>query len=186
MLNYIGSMVICFFIGVLITFMSMDKEIRSKNLSKINIPQTKIIKAVKDDSTIIDEVKVREGFKSYVYKCPSGFYTIGYGINIDERSGMGIDSVEAEWLLKRRIVLCEDNLKDIFGNYYDTLSKDRKLVLINLMYSLGQTRFKKFTYMIDAIKKRKWKLASKELLNSKIKNQIKRVVYYSELLKGDV
>ena len=45
---------------------------------------------------ILDLLKLHEGFRSSVYKCSQGFYTIGYGGLVDESLSGGITKDEAE------------------------------------------------------------------------------------------
>jgi len=54
-------------------------------------------------------IKKHEGFRQFVYKCPSGKLTIGYGRNLENR---GITIEEAEYLIRNDISDLEKRLKE--------------------------------------------------------------------------
>ena len=50
------------------------------------------------DKFLVDQIKRHEGFRSKVYKCSAGKWTIGYGRNVED---VGITVTEAEYLLDK-------------------------------------------------------------------------------------
>ena len=110
-----------------------------------------------------------EGLKLKPYICPAGHLTIGVGRNLDD---LGISKDEAMYMLKNDIKRCENELREIFLNF-DELPENVKLVLIDMIFNLGKTRFLKFRHMIQAVKNRDWKAMIEEMKNSKWCKQVK-------------
>ena len=97
-------------------------------------------------------LKKHEGFRTKLYKDTKGIYTIGVGRNIQQN---GIREIEAEFMLKNDIEQAISDLKHVFQDF-DTLPDNVKLVLVDMMFNLGSTRFSKFKHMIQAVKERNW------------------------------
>lgn len=119
---------------------------------------------------IRDHIKEYEGFSALVYSCPSGYDTIGFGRNIEQK---GITKQEAEYLLANDIQQCIKELKGII-NRFDDLPDKAKLVLIDMCYNLGLSKLLNFENMLDAIDARDWEKAAEELLDSRYARQVKR------------
>ena len=119
---------------------------------------------------IRDHIKEYEGFSALVYSCPSGYDTIGFGRNIEQK---GITKQEAEYLLANDIQQCIKELKGIM-NRFDDLPDKAKLVLIDMCYNLGLSKLLNFENMLDAIDARDWEKAAEELLDSRYARQVKR------------
>ncbi len=107
------------------------------------------------DQTLTDLLIRHEGYRKNVYIDTVGKYTIGIGKNLSDN---GITKEEAIYLLENDInrwVL--PTLNKIFPAF-DKLSKPRQHALISMLYNLGESRFKGFAKMIDAVKAEKWPL----------------------------
>ena len=104
-----------------------------------------------------------EDLKLKPYICPAGHLTIGVGRNIEEN---GISEDEAMYLLRNDIIRVEKELKEIFPDF-DELPYNVKLVLIDMDFNLGKTRFLTFKKMIQAVKNRDWEAMIKEMKNSR-------------------
>jgi len=111
-----------------------------------------------------------EGIRYKPYLCPAGKLTIGVGRNIEDN---GLTKDEIMYLLKNDIERCEKELKKIFTDF-DNLPENVKIVLIDMIFNLGETRFKKFEELIKAVKKRNWDRAIIEIKNSKRCRQLKK------------
>ncbi len=110
----------------------------------------------------IEQLKIDEGFRGKPYKCTEGKTTIGYGRNLDANP---LSEEEAEYLLKNDL---NKVLKDAVKlSYYSELNPKRRAVIINMVYNLGITRFKKFIKMNAALAARDYDLAAVEMLDSK-------------------
>ncbi len=115
-------------------------------------------------------IKQNEGLRFFPYKCTAGKLTIGWGRNLDDQ---GITLNEAEFMLNHDINLCISSIREIFGDpLYWTFSDSVKIVLTDMMFNLGVTRFKKFKKMIQAVKNEDWPEAAKQLLDSRYAKQV--------------
>ena len=118
----------------------------------------------------IEELLIKhEGLKLKPYKDTRGILTIGVGRNLDD---LGISKDEAMYLLENDIKRCENELREIFINF-DELPENAKLVLIDMIFNLGKTRFLKFKHMISAVKNRNWENMIKEMKDSKWCRELK-------------
>ena len=119
------------------------------------------------DNSIIQDLKRDEGFRSKPYKDSVGKLTIGYGRNLDD---MGINKAEAKQFLLQDIAEACVSLSAFY--WYNRLSKNRKRALINMMFNLGATKFRKFKKMIAAFEACNYSLAADEALDSKWAKQV--------------
>jgi lysozyme len=110
-----------------------------------------------------------ENLKLKPYKDSVGKLTIGVGRNLED---VGISKNEALYLLENDIKRSEKELKEIFENF-DELPEQVKIVLIDMIFNLGKSRFLKFKKMIKAIKEEDFKRAAEEAKNSKWCRQVK-------------
>ncbi len=117
---------------------------------------------------VIRDLKRDEGFRSKPYRDTVGKLTIGYGRNLDD---VGISKREAEELLRYDLFLANKELLKFPWYKYD-LTSCRKRALLNMMYNLGATRFKRFNKMIKAFKDGDYNLAADEALASKWAKQV--------------
>ena len=60
----------------------------------------------------------------------------------------------------------------IFLEYWPHLSEVRQAVIVDMVFNLGFSRFRKFKKMNAAINKRDYKTAAEELLNSRYARQV--------------
>lgn len=110
-----------------------------------------------------------EGLKLVPYKCTAGKLTIGIGRNLDDR---GITKKEALFMLDTDVQLTFNSLNNLFSNF-SLLPELVQLVLIDMHFNLGPTRFKKFKKMISAVKSEDYSQAAYEMQNSKWYHQVK-------------
>lgn len=124
-------------------------------------------------------IKPYEGWRSFVYKCPAGKDTIGWGHNITDN---GIpDYAERELLRDGEISEAigdkllhsdtEQALSDVVSVFgamlFNSFSMNRKLAFINMMFQLGLPAFLTFRKVIQFTKLGKWDIAAEEMENSK-------------------
>ena len=108
--------------------------------------------------SLIEDIKLEEGFSGTVYRCTEGFDTVGYG------SRMPITKEEAELLLEYRLKAMKAQLT---GYLYDIDIKDEAWdILFNMAYQLGVKGVLNFKNMIKALKDNDYKEASKQGLDS--------------------
>lgn len=113
-------------------------------------------------------IKKSEDFKSKMYRCPAGHWTIGYGFNLEEHS---ISEKIAELLLDQVVEIAEADVHSIFPAF-DTYSDNRQLALTDMCYNLGKSRFLKFQRLIDAVKDQRWSDAAEEMKYSRWYGQV--------------
>ena len=136
-------------------------------------------------SKLTQLLKLHEGFSEYVYEDTEGYLTIGYGRLVDSRLSRGIDELEAEFLLRNDI---EDCVKILIHkiDFWDKLSENRKIVLLNMYFNLGNRLFS-FKKMLKALKKQDYVKASEEMLDSKWSEQVgQRAVDLSNMMLNDI
>jgi len=110
-----------------------------------------------------------EDLKLFPYHCPAGRLTIGVGRNIEDN---GISKDEAIYLLENDIKRVKSELREIFPKF-DELPENIKMVLIDMDFNLGKSRFLQFKHMIKAVKNRNWAQMIEEMKNSHWCNQVK-------------
>ena len=128
-------------------------------------------------------IKKHEGFRHFVYKCPAGRDTIGYGRNVDPTGGHGISEEEAEMLLRNDIRRIKEQLGEALF-FFHSLDYVRQSVLISMMYNMGFKGLTSFKKMIIAIIEHKYNLAADEMLDSKWAGQVpNRAKELSEMMR---
>ena len=132
---------------------------------------------------IIDELKHFEGFSSTAYRCPAGYWTIGYGRNI-ESSGPGITTEEASLLLRNDVTRSIDEVCRAFP-WVQGLDERRAEILTQLCFQLGLSRLQKFKKMLAALETEDFDRAADELLDSRLAQQVPtRAKHLADVLRG--
>tara|TARA_R100000657_G_C4581385_1_gene43460 strand:+ start:49 stop:504 length:456 start_codon:yes stop_codon:yes gene_type:complete len=132
-------------------------------------------------------LKKHEGFVSHVYEdsTPEKYLTIGYGRLVDKRLGGGISQDEADFLLLNDIRNCIKILKNEL-DYFEDLSDNRQIVLINMYFNLGNRLFN-FKNMLFALAKKDYDEAAAQMLDSKWAQQVKgRSSELAKMMKEDI
>ena len=107
---------------------------------------------------LLEDIKAEEGFSAVVYKCTEGFDTIGYGTK------MPITKEEAELILNHRLNQTKAQLTSYL---YDLdIKQEAWDILFNMAYQLGVNGVLKFKKMIEALRVKNYKEASKQGLDS--------------------
>lgn len=110
--------------------------------------------------TLAELVAVDEGLKLTPYRDTRGVLTIGYGRNLDE----GISKDEAAYLCAND---CARALKEAETFYwFQSLDPVRQLVVLDMIYNLGLSKFLEFNGMISALRSGDFPFAAKEMMNS--------------------
>ena len=104
-----------------------------------------------------------EALRLKPYKCSAGKTTIGIGRNLDD---VGITNGEARLLLDNDINRCRVELFKMFDEF-ETLPENIQLVLADMIFNLGASRFRQFTKMIQAVSHEDWKEMSYQMTNSR-------------------
>jgi len=116
-----------------------------------------------DFKALIERLKVNEGFRSSVYQCSLGFDTIGYGFAIKD---LELTEKEAEHLLTNRVSQKHLHLLNNL-DWYSDMPPEVQGVILEMVYQLGFSGFKKFKKAISNMKDKNWKEAATEMLDSR-------------------
>ena len=116
----------------------------------------------------VEALRRHEGFRAEMYKCPAGYWTIGYGHNLEHRA---ISKEVADLMLFQAV---EDTVKELNRRlpFFSSLDNVRQSVLINMGFNLGVNGLLKFRKMIDALEEKNYDLAAHEMLDSKWATQV--------------
>lgn len=110
----------------------------------------------------IERAKKEEGFSGSMYKCPAGYLTIGYGINLEATP---IPEHIAELWLAHELNRVESHLMCL--DWFIVLDENRRHAIIDMAYNMGVAGVCKFKSMISALRKKDYETAAKELVDSK-------------------
>lgn len=106
-------------------------------------------------------IKQEEGYRRHMYKCPSGKWTIGIGLNLEA----GLPEDEAEAILRLRL----DKLKAQLGAelpWFSSLNEARQATLVSMAYQMGLRGLYGFRRMLAAIEGGDYETAGREMLDS--------------------
>ena len=132
----------------------------------------------------LNQIKQDEGFVPHAYQDSEGYWTIGYGTLIDESLGAGITKEEAEYLLRNRVKIAEQELTDLYP-WVTRLSPNRYAALTNMVYNLGIVRFGGFKKMLPALEAGDYETAADEAKDSKWYRQVKgRAVRICDIIRS--
>ncbi len=128
-------------------------------------------------------LKRHEGLRLKPYLDTVGKLTVGYGRNLED---VGISRDEANFMLDNDIDQVERQLETV--DEYRDLEPVRQTVIANMAFNLGFAGLMGFKKMWNAIDRRDWDRAAKEMLNSKWARQVGvRAVELSEIMRtGEV
>lgn len=111
--------------------------------------------------SIVEQIKLHEGFRNKPYKDTESYLTIGFGRNLDAK---GISKDEAEYLLENDIMEVVEDLKEHY--WFTTLDKIRQKVIIDMAFNLGMNGLISFENMIQALVEKNYDEAADEMLDS--------------------
>ena len=132
-------------------------------------------------STLIEAVKLSEGFRDKVYKDTLGIDTIGYGFAIKD---LVIDEDIAEIILRRKLEKLVQDTNRRFSFLKDLPEKAQDVVY-EMCYQLGITGVSKFKKTLAYLENFEYKMASKEMLDSKWARQTpNRAKKLSDVIKS--
>ena len=112
---------------------------------------------------LINRIKHHEGYRSRVYKCTEGYDTIGYGFAIKD---LELDEDMAEEILLRKLEKLIKRVRSKF-DWLDEVPREVQGVLVEMAYQMGLSNVSKFKKALHAMLMLQWKLAAKELLDSR-------------------
>lgn len=103
-----------------------------------------------------------------LYKCPAGFWTCGYGHNAEAK---GFSEKVATMML---VEDAQDAISDAIKHIpvFCELDTVRQEVLVDLVFNLGVGGVKKFKKMLEALERKDWAEASRQLMDSKYADDV--------------
>ena len=113
--------------------------------------------------SLIESVKLSEGFRDKVYKCTENYDTIGYGFAIKD---LVMDEDIAEMILIRKLDSLKKRILTKFPFVVD-LPESVKDVVIEMCYQLGLGGFSKFKKTIALLRLGNYEACSSEMLDSR-------------------
>jgi lysozyme len=119
---------------------------------------------------LIEFLKLSEGYRQLVYRCPAGKLTVGYGLNLEDR---GVTEAEADYLLRSVVADVERNLVRRI-TFWDRLDRVRQEVLIDMAYNMGVGGLLGFRKTLGHIEAGEYAEASTEMLVSRWATQVGR------------
>lgn len=114
------------------------------------------------------QLKRHEGLRLKPYKDTEGKITIGYGHNLTDK---GITKHIADMLFYYDLWDTCYQVREKLP-YSKDLCEPRQTVLVNMAFNMGINGLLSFTEMLNAVKEKDFKKASKEMLNSKWAKQV--------------
>lgn len=89
-------------------------------------------------------IKRFEGLRLTAYKCPTGYWTIGWGHTYGVKAGQKITKEQAEVYLKQDLVVAEDAVDKLVST---PLNQGMYDALVSFVFNLGAVRFKNSTLL---------------------------------------
>ena len=114
-----------------------------------------------------DLIRVHEGLRLQMYKCPADKWTIGYGHNLEAN---GISKAAAEFILQEDIHAAESQLRQYF--WYENLDPARQAAVVDMVFNLGIAGFAKFHSLITALGDADYEKAADAAKDSKWYTQV--------------
>ena len=132
---------------------------------------------------IIEKIKMEEGDKAKMYKCPAGKWTIGAGINLEaQEMPQEVRDLWLDLIIQKQ----HNQMLTLVDEYEGNLEDDSvDLVLFDMAYQMGVSGLLKFKKMLTAIRETDWNKAADELLDSNYARQTpNRAKRNADLLRG--
>jgi len=129
-----------------------------------------------DLNKLLKRIKEEEGFCAYSFWDDAkggggGQWTWGFG-TAAPGEGCFITEEQADSALREKVQQHVVDFREIFKGYH--MPSDKEDALLDMLYNLGESRFRKFKKLIAAVKKGDWPEAGKQVRNS---------IYYQQVTK---
>lgn len=116
------------------------------------------------------QIKSDEGYSSYLYKCPAGKLTIGYGWNIEDN---GIPQEVADLLFEYSFEHAKRDAAQFIGPMaWSQLNEVRRGALINMAFNLGLPRLRAFKQFRHYLQQGDYQKAAVEMQDSNWFHQV--------------
>ncbi len=114
------------------------------------------------------QLPIDEGTRTRPYRDSVGKLTIGVGRNLDD---VGLSLGEIAYLLENDIAQAEKSARVLVPKF-DTLTEERKAVLVNMAFNLGHYRLSMFVKFLAAVREARWADAADQMLDSTWATQV--------------
>jgi lysozyme len=126
------------------------------------------------------QLRLHEGVRKKPYKDTVGKLTIGVGRNLDD---VGLSDDEINFLLKNDIEKVLTKLREL--PYWNYLTDNRKLVLIDMAFNLGFAGLMGFKQTLKAVELKNYRLAAELMIISKWAKQVgKRAQTLADMMEN--
>lgn len=149
--------------------------------------------SMQSEQVLIKQLKMEEGFRNTPYRDSRGYWTIGYGFNLSGRAltkqehyvlfpnepypmpiehqieywrNNPMSQEHAEFLLEEAIGIAVKDAVIIFEDHFNLIPTEKRVPILDMLYNLGRTKFKKFRKCIKAIENKDWSEAGKQVRES--------------------
>ena len=112
-----------------------------------------------------------EGRDAHAYQDSKGFWTLGYGRNIDKRNGPGLRESEMIFMLENDLRETEQHLMMALDFYRD-LNAPRQAVLLDMAFNMGVAGLLKFHTMLERLRDKDYRGAATAMTQSKWKTDV--------------
>ena len=139
-------------------------------------------------------IEREEGFRPNPYLCSEGYITIGYGTKIHKLQGMKPEDFSIRVTKESGFALLQDELIRIISGIgasrvvgiYNSLSEERKTIIISMTYQMGLVGILNFQKMWIALSEGNFEEAAKEMLDSRWAKQTQgRAERHAQVMKSD-
>lgn len=114
------------------------------------------------------QLEVDEGRRKFPYRCTEGKLSIGIGRNLEAK---GISDRIIEMMFQEDLSEAELIAMKLFPSW-NTLSENRKAVLVNMAFNLGEGGLAEFRKFRAAVEAKRWDEAAVEMEDSKWWRQV--------------
>ncbi|WP_305046344.1 glycoside hydrolase family protein [Geoalkalibacter sp.] len=126
-------------------------------------------------------LRLHEGERLKVYRCPGGKLTIGVGRNLEDR---GITAEESAMLLRNDIADFRARLIAVLP-WVRQLDEVRQAVLVDMAFNLGVAGLLNFRQTLANVQAGDYREAAAQMLRSRWADQVKtRAVRLSEMMRS--
>lgn len=129
-----------------------------------------------------DQLRIDEGFVDHAYQCPAGFWTGGYGRNLESHgfTPKAIEALKPAGSISPELaeLWLDDDARHAIADAriwyaaFDQLSENRQLCLANLSYNLGLRKLMQFRLMFRALKSGDFNEAANQMKDSRWYHQV--------------
>lgn len=116
-------------------------------------------------TSLEDQLRRDEGYRTSVYPDGLGYWTIGIGICIDGRKGCGLYEEEIDFIFQNRVKKNAIALSAALP-WTDALDDVRRGALLNMVFQMGIHGLSGFHEFLTALQQKNFEIAAAKMLES--------------------